>query len=161
MARSTLEHIGNVRTLHYGGLPKNMSVSFCGLLKTTQLWSQAIFGLWLILRSAARMLSIPLNLSLRHLLPLLLCPWPWKFQEYRVRKGYTWPIWISNRLCILFICAPCISLINLKRISRKKAAPWIFAHYLKIYNFFPILMKLGENDQLMRWSFPPSFIRIE
>ena len=38
----------------------------------------------------------------------------------------------------------------LKAISRKKAAPWIFAHYQKIYDLFPILMKLGEYDQPMR-----------
>ena len=38
---------------------------------------------------------------------------------------------------------------NLKAISRKKAAPWIFAHYQKIYNFYPILMNLGGNDHLM------------
>ena len=37
----------------------------------------------------------------------------------------------------------------LKPVSRKKAAPWIFAHYQKIYNFYPILMKLGGNDHLM------------
>ena len=41
-------------------------------------------------------------------------------------------------------------IVQLKAISRKKAAPWIFAHYQKIYNFYPILMKLGGNDQLMR-----------
>ena len=40
-----------------------------------------------------------------------------------------------------------------------KAAPWIFAHYQKIYNLCPILIKLGENDQPMRWSFSPSFIK--
>ena len=43
-----------------------------------------------------------------------------------------------------------ILVTQLKAISRKKAAPWIFAHYKKIYNFCPILMKLGENDQPMR-----------
>ena len=37
---------------------------------------------------------------------------------------------------------------RLKAISCKKAAPWIFAHYQKIYNFCPILMKLGGNDHL-------------
>ena len=37
----------------------------------------------------------------------------------------------------------------LKAISHKKAAPWIFAHYQKIYNFYPIHMKLGGNDHLM------------
>ena len=48
----------------------------------------------------------------------------------------------------------------LKAISRKKAAPWIFAHYQKIYNFYPILMKPGGNDHLMGLSFLPSFIWI-
>ena len=38
---------------------------------------------------------------------------------------------------------------SLKAVSRKKAAPWIFAHYQKLYNFYPILMKLGGNDHLM------------
>ena len=41
------------------------------------------------------------------------------------------------------------ALQQLKSISCKKAAPWIFAHYKKIYNFYPIIMKLGVNDHLM------------
>ena len=40
--------------------------------------------------------------------------------------------------------------LQLKAISRMKEAPWIFAHYQKIYNLCPILMKLCENDQPMR-----------
>ena len=38
---------------------------------------------------------------------------------------------------------------KLKVIPRKKGAPRIFAHYHKIFNFCPIFMKLGGNDQLM------------
>ena len=33
-------------------------------------------------------------------------------------------------------------------------------HQWKIHNFCPILMKLCENDYLMRWSFSPSFMKI-
>ena len=48
----------------------------------------------------------------------------------------------------------------LKAISHKKEAPWIFAHYQKIYNFHPILMKHGGNDHLIVRSFSPSFMMI-
>ena len=42
-----------------------------------------------------------------------------------------------------------ICVLCLKAISCMKAAPWIFAHYQKIYNFCPIFMKLDGNDHLM------------
>ena len=42
-------------------------------------------------------------------------------------------------------------IMALKAISHMKEAPWIFAHYQKIYNLCPILMTLHcENDQPMR-----------
>ena len=37
----------------------------------------------------------------------------------------------------------------LKAISCMKEAPWIFAHCQKICSLCPILINLGENDQLM------------
>ena len=55
-----------------------------------------------------------------------------------------------------------MSLCRLNKVwARKNSTHSKIGHWEKIHNFCPILMKLSENDHLMRQSFSPSFMRIE
>ena len=54
---------------------------------------------------------------------------------------------------MLFFC-------NCRDWSIKKRTGSKFDQYKKNYNFWAIIMKLGQNDKLMRWSFGPIFIMI-
>ena len=50
--------------------------------------------------------------------------------------------------------------INVSRVCVKKSDNLKDWPLKKIYNFGPNLIKLGENNYLMRQSFSPSFMRI-
>ena len=49
---------------------------------------------------------------------------------------------------------------QLKSKWKKNSAHSKIGNYKKIHKFCPILMKLGENDYLLKQSFSPSFMRI-